>query len=124
MKKIAFFLLAAFVTLTAAAIGGGKQQYRIFNQKGIEVRDLACEKGLASIILDNYRFKNFRRNIFVEIPESGEMFKVELFSGQELLEKYGKPISPLNTNEVKAEKNPVFKLFQPQNVLKITGYRD
>ncbi|MFN8276768.1 MAG: hypothetical protein U0T84_04755 [Chitinophagales bacterium] len=118
-----WFLSMMLLAVCVQASAQGKQQYRVFNEKGIEVQDQRCVKGLSSIILDQYRLVQVRRNIFIEFPESAELFRVELFSANELRQKFGKPVSPLNKDILREKQDPVFHYFLPQGVLKPAGSR-
>lgn len=118
-----WLLFIMLCTVGVQAWAGGKQQYRVFNEKGIEVQDQRCIKGLSSIVLDQYRLVQVRRNIFIEFPESAELFRVELFSGNELRQRFGKPLSPLNKDVLREKLDPVFHYFSPQGVLKPAGTR-
>ena len=121
MKNIVFLTTICLTWLLCSAATQPKQQYRIFNAKGVEVTNVLCEKALTGLVLDRYRMLETRRNIFLEPEGTTELIRVELFSAKELESMYGKPISPLTLKEKIVKQNPVFILFKV-GVLKIKNY--
>src|SRR6185312_10743866 len=81
-----------------------KTHYRIINE-GFDFT-LTYEKALEHTQLDNLRYLDSRR----QIPVEGTKISIELFSAQELLEKYGKPISPLTATKSSVLAPVKFKL--------------
>jgi len=76
-----------------------KEHYRLLNPKGDF--SLNYEKALTRASLDSLRFVEKRR----QIPIEGTNMVLELFSAKELLEKYQKPILPINIADAsKAQK--------------------
>lgn len=90
-----------------------KPHYRIINE-GFDFT-LLYEKALAHTQLDNLRYLNTRR----QIPVEGTKISIELFSAQELLENYGKPISPLTAVQSSVKEPIKFKL-SPNNYSLLT----
>ena len=81
-----------------------KEHYRILNSEFDFT--LIYEKALGHTQLDHLRYLNTRR----QIPVEGSKLIIELFSAQELLEKYGKPISPFTATESVVKEPIKFKL--------------
>jgi hypothetical protein len=75
-----------------------KEHYRIINPN-MEF-SLNYEKALYHARLDSLRFKDQRR----QLPIEGTTIIVEIFSAQELLDTYKKPISPLTKSYSKNAK--------------------
>ena len=95
-----------------------KSHYRIIND-GFEA-SLKYEKALEHTFLDDLRYLDTRRQIQIE----GTQISIELFSAQELLANYGKPISPL-TDRKSAVITPIkFKLAKNNYSLLTTGVVD
>ena len=85
------FLLTSFLLLISLCFSQTrilKTHYRIINETGDFSLDY--EKALAHTPLDHLRYMDARR----QIPIEGTHLIVELFSANELLENYGKPVSP------------------------------
>jgi hypothetical protein len=101
MKKSYFFTLTFFVfssflfsqSNSAEPSAKKKEHYRIINNGSDSPLNL--EKLLPGASLDSLRFLNERRQIAVE----GTSLVVELFSAQELLNDYKKPVSQLTIND-------------------------
>jgi gliding motility-associated-like protein len=70
-----------------------KVHYRVINESFES--SLKYEKALEHTFLDNLRYLDSRRQIQVE----GTQISIELFSAEELLASYGKPISPLTARK-------------------------
>ena|ERR1700758_1201151 len=86
-KLLWIFIFFGFVLRAQNA--PSKEHYRIINPS-FEFT-LNYEKALINTQLDSLRFLNQRRQIQI----AGTNIILELYSAQELLDKYGKPISPL-----------------------------
>lgn len=98
IKKLFFFMLIMPFFLRAQA-PKKKEHYQIINQN-FEFT-LFYEKAMTHTDLDSLRFLNERR----QVPVEGTTIFIELFSAQELFDKYQKPISPLTImNPAKARK--------------------
>lgn len=107
---VVFFL---FLMMSFSAQAQGKAHYRIL-ENGNEVTSAPFIPSLETIDLDYLRFTDARRTIPIENTE----WIVELFSGNELLSLYNKPISPLNSlQSLAVYPNQVF-VISPGNTLK------
>ncbi len=104
MKK-AFFTLALLLSIGICAQSGSKKpHYEIINPES-EIF-LKYEKALTHTEFDGLRFLNQRR----QIPIDGSKIIIELYSAQELLEKYGKKISLLTVKNYLGTKQVKLKL--------------
>ncbi|MEO8760936.1 MAG: CUB domain-containing protein, partial [Bacteroidia bacterium] len=104
MKLRLFFCLIIVSLYGRAQQSASKVNYTIFNE-GFE-STLVYEKALSHTQLDGLRYLNSRRKINIE----GTKVSIELFSAQELLRAYGKPISPLTTTTPNKATDVMFKL--------------
>lgn len=89
IKKLFFcaFIITGFLLKAQAPVK--KENYRFINENFEST--LHYEKAMTHTDLDSLRFLNERRRI----PLDGTTMYIELFSANELLERYKKPISPL-----------------------------
>lgn len=91
-----------------------KEHYRILNPN-MEF-SLNYEKALYHARLDSLRFKDERRRL----PIEGTTMVLELFSAQELLDTYKKPISPMTKTNPKSA--PKIGVRINQNTKNIEAY--
>src|ERR1700757_156321 len=104
MKTYLLICLLLFGYCGIAQQTAQKNHYRIINENS--EFSLNYEKALAHTQLDNLRYLDSRR----QIPVEGTKISIELFSAQELLENYGKPISPLTARKLSVVEPIKFKL--------------
>ncbi len=107
MKRIYIATLVSFLLTFVYSVSAqetvNKTHYRIINENFEST--LNYEKALEHTQLDNLRYFNKRR----QIPIEGTGIIIELFSAEELLYSYGKPISPLTIKDIS---NAPFVKFQ------------
>ena len=114
MKKFIPLLLLFCSFYGIAQQGVNKTHYKIINPD-FEFT-LNYEKALSHLQVDGLRFMNERRQIAIE----GTSIKVELYSAQELLIAYGKPISPLTIKNPSVAPSVALKLSENNYSLLIT----
>jgi gliding motility-associated-like protein len=92
MKKFVFIFFLIYAS-SGFAQNLKKAHYNILNPSFDFT--LNYEKALSHVQVDGLRFLNQRRSI----PIEGSKINIELYSAQELLSLYGKPISPLTVTD-------------------------
>ncbi|MBX7242025.1 MAG: hypothetical protein K1X92_09775 [Bacteroidia bacterium] len=115
VKKAGVYFLSflAFLMISVGCHAQSKAHFRIL-ENGNEVATAPFLESLETINLDYLRFIDERRTI----PVENTAWIVELFSANELLTLYNKPVSPMNTPRNEAVfPNQVFVL-SPGNTLK------
>jgi hypothetical protein len=110
-KSISLLLFLFVASNSVNAQKDKKEHYKIIN-KYSESTDL-LEKSLYHSQLDSLRFLNERRYL----PVSGTKLVLELFSAQELKEKYAKEISPITIRD-KSKAKKVTLVISSAAVLK------
>ena len=104
MRAYLLICLLVFGYCSIAQQTAQKNHYSIINESFDFT--LKYEKALEHTQLDNLRYLDTRR----QIPIEGTKISIELFSAQELLENYGKPISPLTAIKSSVKEPIKFKL--------------
>ncbi len=113
MKKTLLLFLLLSCLFGIAQSQTYKHHYTILNSD--MESSLICEKALSHTQVDQLRFMNERR----QIPVEGTHLIIELFSAQELLIAYGKPISPLTIKNPLDATNASFKVGENNYALEI-----
>ncbi|MBS1646275.1 MAG: gliding motility-associated C-terminal domain-containing protein [Bacteroidetes bacterium] len=89
MKKI-FFLLFVFAWASSFSQQGVyKAHYEFIAPQGVST--LAFDKAIQHLALDELRYLDERRTL----PIEGTSVSLQLYSAQELYQKYGKPLAPI-----------------------------
>lgn len=107
MKKIVTIIL---ILITSVSFAQQEQQY-VLHSTNPDI-DLSVYKKAVENWgqLDHYRLLNQRRTILYFGVYGSEGVTIELFSAQELLDNYGKPISPFTIINPEDAKETVFVL--------------
>jgi hypothetical protein len=121
-KNLLFFCLALFFSNcffsqnnSNASIPKKKDHYRIINNGSDD--PLWYEKAMSHAQgMDSLRFLSQRRHISIQ----GTSLVLELFSAQELLDTYGKPISLLTITDPSKARKVKIKL-NSKNMIEVVG---
>jgi hypothetical protein len=112
-KKILFtFFLIFIVQLSSAQ---NSKTHFIIHNPGNSSENAKIENAFSTFDFDSFRFYDKRRTI----KFTGSDISIELYSAKELLDTYGKPVSPFTIMNNKPSKEIEFYYFPAEGKVKI-----